>query len=66
MYVQLSISDLIVYVLRHPATLSFGRSHCAVIPIPRVIHMSGMKRRSQTGSTDNATVIAVLGRGPRL
>lgn len=43
MYVQLSISDLIVYVLRHAAILSFGRSHC-VVPIPGVIHMAGMTR----------------------
>ena len=58
-------SDRIVYVLRHPAAPSFGSSHC-VVPGPRVIHMSGMKRWSQAGSTDNATLTAVLGRWPRL
>ena len=36
--------------------LSFGSSHC-VVPISRVIHMSGMKRWSWTGSTDNATLL---------
>lgn len=42
-HVWVIISDLIVYALRHAAILSFGKSHCVVIPIPRMIHRSGMK-----------------------
>lgn len=68
MEVLLSISDRTVSVLRHAAVLPFGRCHRVFIPIPRVTHMSAMKRWSHVGAAAAAApnMISAPGREPSL